>query len=70
MAKKLKQKKPIISRKTSVTIYGTKTRRGEKMLAGPYRLVNTQTKRVFVGSLIDTINKGKLRLAIFSVPKR
>jgi hypothetical protein len=51
-------------------IYGVKTRRGEKMLTGPYRLVNTNTKRVFVGSLIDTINKGKVRLAIFSVPKR
>jgi len=40
------------------------------MLQGPYRLVNVHTKRVFVGSLIDTINKGKMRLAIFSVPKR
>jgi hypothetical protein len=40
------------------------------MLAGPYRLVNKNTKRVFVGSLIDTINKGKVRIAIFSVPKR
>lgn len=58
------------ARKTSVTILGVKCRRGEKMLAGPYRLVNTHTKRVFVGSLIDTINKGPLRLAIFSVPKR
>jgi hypothetical protein len=40
------------------------------MLGGQYRLVNVYTKRVFVGSLIDTINKGKIRLAIFSVPKR
>ena len=40
------------------------------MLSGPYRLLNVHTKRVFVGSLIDTINKGNLRLAIFSVPKR
>ncbi len=60
----------VIDRKTSVTIHGVKTRRGEKMLNGPYRLVNAHTKRVFVGSLIDTINKGKIRLAIFSVPKR
>lgn len=71
MAKKGKRKrKSVTLRKTSVTILGIKTRRGEKMLAGPYRLVNTNTKRVFVGSLIDTINKGKMRLAIFSVPKR
>jgi hypothetical protein len=70
MAKKLKKRKSVTSRKTSLTIRGTKTRRGEKMLTGPYRLVNTKTKRVFVGSLIDTINKGRVRLAIFSVPKR
>ena len=58
------------ARKSTVTIRGVPTRRGEKMLPGPYRLVNAYTKRVFVGSLIDTINKGKIRLAIFSVPKR
>jgi len=40
------------------------------MLPGhPYRLVNVNTKRVFIGSLVGTINKGKMRLAIFSVPK-
>jgi len=68
MAKR-KKRRPS-ARKTSVTIHGVKTRRGEKMLVGRYRLVNVFTKRVFVGSLIDTINKGKIRLAIFSVPKR
>ena len=66
---KARKRRPVISRKTSVTIYGVRTRRGEKMLAGRYRLVNVYTKRVFIGSLIDTINKGKVRLAIFSVPK-
>jgi hypothetical protein len=40
------------------------------MRAGPYRLVNVNNRSVFVGSLIGTINKGKTRLAIFSVPKR
>jgi hypothetical protein len=65
-----KKRKTVTARKTSVTILGYKCRRGEKMLTGPYRLVNVHTKRVFVGSLIDTINKGSLRLAIFSVPKR
>jgi len=69
LVKKAKKRKAVALRKTSVTILGVKTRRGEKMLTGPYRLVNVHTKRVFVGSLIDTINKGKLRLAIFSVPK-
>ena len=67
---KTKQKRKPKQRSSSVTIQGIRTRRGEKMLQGPYRLVNVHTKRVFVGSLIDTINKGKLRLAIFSVPKR
>ena len=40
------------------------------MLVRPYRLVNIKNKREFVGSLIDTINKGTVRLAVFSVPKR
>jgi hypothetical protein len=69
VAKTRKRRRPN-ARKTSVTILGVKTRRGEKMLQGRYRLVNVHTKRVFVGSLIDTINKGKIRLAVFSVPKR
>jgi hypothetical protein len=69
MAKKRKTKRAS-ERKTTVTVWGYPTRRGEKMLSGSYRLVNIFTKRVFVGSLIGTINKGKMRLAIFSVPKR
>lgn len=69
MAKKARKRRPVIARKTSVTIRGVPTRRGEKMLNGRYRLVNVHTKRVFVGTLIDTINRGTLRLAIFSVPK-
>jgi hypothetical protein len=39
------------------------------MTDGRYRLVAVKGGRVFVGTLIDTINKGKMRLAIFSVPK-
>jgi hypothetical protein len=39
------------------------------MTNGRYRLVNISNRRVFVGTLIDTINKGKVRIAIFSVPK-
>jgi hypothetical protein len=69
MAKKAKTRRRPNARQTSLTIHGIRTRRGEKMLTGPYRLVNINTKRVFVRSLIDTINKGKVRIAIFSVPK-
>jgi hypothetical protein len=68
--KKPRKTNKVRDRPTSVMIHGIRCRRGEKMLPGPYRLVNAQTKRVFVGSLIGTINKGTLRLAIFSVPKR
>lgn len=67
--KTVRKRGPVKARKTSLTIYGVKTKRGEKMLNGRYRMVNIHTKRVFVGTLIDTINKGKVRLAIFSVPK-
>lgn len=69
MAKKVRKRGPVSARKTTVTVQGVKTKRGAKMLNGRYRLVNVGTKRVFVGTLIDTINKGKMRLAIFSVPK-
>jgi len=57
-------------RKTTITMRGVPASRGERMTNGPYRLLAKKGARVFVGSLIDTINKGKVRLAIFSVPKR
>lgn len=42
---------------------------GEKMRKGTgWRLVKDE-KRVFAGTLIETINIGNVRLAIFSVPK-
>lgn len=69
MAKKVLKRGPVSARKSSITIRGVPTKRGEKMLHGRYRLVNIYTKRVFVGTLVDTINRGKVRLAIFSVPK-
>jgi hypothetical protein len=69
MAKKVRKRGPVASRKTSVMIQGTKAKRGEKMSAGRYRLVTARSKRVFVGTLIHTINRGKFRLALFSVPK-
>ena len=54
---------------TPVTYQGQTATRGERMTKGPWRLMNTNNKKVFVGSLIDTINIGGKRIALFSVPK-
>jgi hypothetical protein len=69
LAKKTRKRGPVAKRGTSITILGKKTRRAERMTDGRYRLVAVKGARVFVGTLIDTINKGKMRLAILSVPK-
>jgi hypothetical protein len=46
-----------------------KPARGEKMTKGTgWRLVKDE-KRIFAGTLLETINIGNTRLAIFSVPK-
>lgn len=63
------KRRPISNRKTSITIQGQRAKRAERMTDGRYRLVAVKGARVFVGTLIDTINKGRMRLAIFSVPK-
>lgn len=57
--------------KTTITIQGTKPNKGERMTAGTgWRLAATKgKKRVFNARLIQTINVGSTRLAIFSVPK-
>jgi hypothetical protein len=54
-----------------VTIKGTKAKKGERMTGGNgWRLVTTKgKKRVFVGTLLGTVNRGRTRVAIFSVPK-
>ena len=39
------------------------------MLKGPWRLISPHLLE-FPATLVDTINIGKTRLAIFSVPKR
>jgi hypothetical protein len=54
-----------------VIVRGVKAKRGERMTKGNgWRLATTKgRKRVFVGTLIETINVGTKRLAIFSVPK-
>lgn len=54
-----------------IIIKGVKAGKGERMTKGQgWRLATTKgRKRVFVGTLIETINIGTKRLAIFSVPK-
>lgn len=54
-----------------ISIKGTRARRGERMTKGQgWRLVTTaRSKRVFVGTLLQTFNFGNKRIAIFSVPK-
>ncbi len=54
-----------------IEIQGQKAKRGERMIGGNgWRLVTTKgKKRVFVGTLLGTINMDNRRIAIFSVPK-
>ena len=54
-----------------IKIMGQKARRGDRMTKGKgWRLaVQKGGKRVFIGTLLETINFGNKRLAIFSVPK-
>ncbi len=56
---------------SEITIRGTKPNKGERMTRGQgWRLAMTKgRKRVFVGTLVQTLNFGNKRLAIFSVPK-
>lgn len=54
-----------------ITIKGIKAAKGERMTKGTrWKLAAvTGRKRVFAGTLLHTINIGRKRLAIFSVPK-
>jgi hypothetical protein len=54
-----------------IQIMGKKAKRGDRMTKGKgWRLaVIKGKKRIFVGTLLETINMGHKRLAIFSVPK-
>jgi hypothetical protein len=54
-----------------ITIKGTKPKKGERLTGGAgWRLAATKgRKRIFNATLVDTVNKGDVRLAIFSVPK-
>jgi len=53
-----------------ITIKGQKARKGERMAGSGWRLVTIKgRKRIFAGTLLGTVNKGRTRIAIFSVPK-
>ena len=54
-----------------ITIQGKKARMGDRMTKGSkWRLAALKgDKRIFNGTLLQTFNIGKTRLAIFSVPK-
>ena len=61
------KKRPI----TEISIHGEKAPRGARMTPGKsWRLaVIKGKKRIFVGTLLGTYNVGKMRIAVFSVPK-
>lgn len=55
-----------------ISVAGRKvSRRGKRMTKGSrYRIVTVSGReRVFIGTLLTTINRGNERIAIFSVPK-
>jgi hypothetical protein len=54
-----------------IRVRGKNAKKGGRMTGGNgWRLVTTKgRKRVFAGTLLSTINRGKERIAIFSVPK-
>jgi hypothetical protein len=56
----------------AITIKGTKAPKGANMTGTTgWRLVATKgKKRIFVGTLLGTVNRGKARITIFSVPKK
>lgn len=56
---------------SEITIRGKKAKRGERMTKGTFwRLARVRGQNlVFVGTLLETINMGRRRIAIFSVPK-
>jgi hypothetical protein len=56
---------------SGITVKGQRPRKGKKMTkVTRWRIVAvTGKKRVFIGTLLKTINFGKKRIAIFSVRK-
>jgi hypothetical protein len=45
-----------------------RTRKGNNMLKGPWTLISPNSLE-FAATLVETINEGRVRLAIFRVPK-
>ena len=56
---------------TEIIVHGVKAKKGERMTKGQgWRLAAVKgKKRVFVATLLSTLNLGNRRIAIFSVPK-
>ena len=56
---------------SEITIRGEKAKRGERMRKGKgWRIAAVKgRKRVFTATLLETVNAGSVRIAIFSVPK-
>lgn len=56
---------------SEITIMGQRAKKGERMTRGKgWRLATVKgRRRVFIGTLLETINLGSRRIAIFSVPK-
>ena len=52
-----------------VSYKGVRATRGERMRKGPWRLMHKNNRKVFVGTLIETLNIGNTKVAIFSVRK-
>ena len=72
VARKTKKAAKKRTRKTvTVTLTGERARRGERMTSGAgWHLMRKKGRqRVFLGTLIDTVNAGSVRLAVFRVPK-
>jgi hypothetical protein len=57
---------------SEITIGGVRAKKGERMIKGRrWTLAAVKgRKRAFTATLLTTINFGRKRLAIFSVPKR
>jgi hypothetical protein len=59
----------VTRRLTQVSMKGKRLRRGERMIKGKgWRLARVKGK-VFVGSLLETVDVGSERLAIFRINK-
>jgi hypothetical protein len=58
-----------MAKRNDVIIRGKKAKRGERLRGGRGYQIVTKGNRIFPGTLIKSVNAGKYRIAIFSVPK-